>query len=121
MEMKQEGITTIQIVLIMLEEVNHHNTTGDLVVEIEVHQTGHRLGHIVILDLTQIQVQVHLDPTVHQVVQVIAILDRLLLLLAMQVAHHQVVDHRLDPVEEGQDNFNEKYIDITYGFGAIIH
>ena len=29
MEMNQEGITTIQIVLITLEEVNLHNTTGD--------------------------------------------------------------------------------------------
>ena len=90
-------------------------------VETGAHQTGHKLGHMVILDLTQIQVQVHPDPIVHQVVLVIAIPDRLLLLQAMQVTHHQVVDHRLGPEEEDQDNFNEKYIDITYGFGAIIH
>ena len=89
--------------------------------EIGAHQTGHKLGHMAILDLTQIQVQVHPDPIAHKVVLVLAIPDRLLLLQAMQTAHHQVVDHRLDLVEEDQDNFNEKYIDITYGFGAIIH
>ena len=73
-------------------------------VETGAHQTGHKLGHMVILDLTQIQVQVHPDPTVHKVVLVLAILDRLLLLQAIQAAHHQVVDHLLDLVEEDQDN-----------------
>ena len=73
-------------------------------VETGAHQTGHKLGHMVILDLTQIQVQGHPDPTVHKVVLVLAILDRLLLLQAIQAARHQVVDHLLDLVEEDQDN-----------------
>ena len=48
-------------------------------VEIEVHQAGHKLGHTAILDPTQIQAQAHQDLTVHQVVVVVAIQDRLLL------------------------------------------
>ena len=47
-------------------------------VEIEVRQVGHRLGHIAILDLTQIQAQAHQDLTAHRVV-LVAIQDRLLL------------------------------------------
>jgi hypothetical protein len=31
------------------------------------------------------------------------------------------VDPQLDQVEEDQDNFNEKHIEINHGFGAIIH
>ena len=48
-------------------------------VEIEVRQVGHRLGHIAILDLTQIQAQAHQDLIAHQVVRLVAIQDLLLL------------------------------------------
>tara|TARA_B100000609_G_scaffold135088_1_gene108078 strand:+ start:52 stop:327 length:276 start_codon:yes stop_codon:yes gene_type:complete len=91
------------------------------VVEIEVRQVGHRLGHIAILDLFQMQVQAHQDLTAHQVVLLVAFQDRLLLHQVMEVALHQVVDLQLDLVEEDQDNFNENHIEITHGFGAIIH
>ena len=49
-------------------------------VEIEVHQAGHKLGHTAILDPTQIQAQAHQDLIANQVVVLlVAIQERLLL------------------------------------------
>ena len=58
--------------------------------------SGSQASHIAILDLTQIQAQAHRDLTVHQVVLLVAIPDRLLLHQVMQVFLHQVADPLVD-------------------------